>query len=637
MHKFEMMIKAFSIYDWECIMLSLATFFIPFHNTHEFLNIRFMGEMGNKLSIYPVLVGICLFLYQRTKKEKVYVPHKILLFLLFFFVWQFISLIHGLFIFPGWQDISVSQFRKLEFLLSFFEYHGIIIEPGAIGRIWWSFKLIIPHILGYCVTYGAVLWVISLFYKNREQAFLSFYHGILGGTIVCSLYFLIEFLYLFGSYYAMVLLTHINPLLYDVESIHGWWPPLLEANRVRSVFAEPAYMALYLAVTIPILFTQIYKAKHNRWIWKILFLLQLVMMWGTNSKTAMGIMIAECMAAFIFLFLRRKQLILKQIFYPMVAIFIICGVGIECNWTFQHRYATSYDLVSIDENENITLKVTNKSNTIWDERKGIVLTGAWFTDDWTVEYGRTNVPLSKTLLPGQSQEIKIKLPSSVDKSVYTNILFELAINNQWIKDKRLFGQGAENFTLHWDQNHWIETRGTQLKENKMTALTSKTEGSNQQRYGLIYVETLIGLDHLIFGVGGQELKQAYIPEYIPDWLKENKEINLWLSYQKTKKVYNLGFPILSDYTHQFSSYGLLGIILYLVPSFYGLYLLINKRKLWLLSSATEYMQIAILSISYLGLMVSFIGCNSFELYIYWLLLGTLIGYYGTLERDSKSQ
>lgn len=49
------------------------------------------------------------------------------------------------------------------------------------------------------------------------------------------------------------------------------------------------------------------------------------------------------------------------------------------------------------------------------------------------------------------------------------------------------------------------------------------------------------------------------------------------------------------------------------------------------------MHIAILGISYFGLMVAFIGGNSTQLYIYWLLLGALIGYYGTLGRNPKSQ
>ena len=103
----------------------------------------------------------------------------------------------------------------------------------------------------------------------RETSFQVLRYGILGGAIICSAYAIIEFLYLFGSYDAMTILAHINLSIYDVGIDHGWWPPLLGGNRVRSVFAEPAFMALYLTVTIPFLFAQIYTAKTKKWFWKI--------------------------------------------------------------------------------------------------------------------------------------------------------------------------------------------------------------------------------------------------------------------------------------------------------------------------------------------------------------------------------
>ena len=66
-------------------------------------------------------------------------------------------------------------------------------------------------------------------------------------------------------------------------------------------------------------------------------------------------------------------------------------------------------------------------------------------------------------------------------------------------------------------------------------------------------------------------------------------------------------------------------------------LLFKEKYYWLTSGSQEYLHIAILGISYFGLMIAFIGGNSTQIYIYWLLLGALIGYYGTLGRDNKPQ
>ena len=618
-------------------MFGIAIFLIPFHTGHMALSISIFGSMGSKLSIFPVLIGLCLFLYQCIRTREWHVPKICNAFFCILLIWQILSLLHGLLIFPSWQEISANQFKKLDFLLSILSSKGIILDTLSIGRAWWIIKLIFTHILEYSVTYGVVIWGISLFHRNRETSFQVLRYGILGGAIICSAYAIIEFLYLFGSYDAMTILAHINLSIYDVGIDHGWWPPLLGGNRVRSVFAEPAFMALYLTVTIPFLFAQIYTAKTKKWFWKIVFAMQLFMMWGTNSKTALGILLAEGLAVVVFLFLRRKRIAWKQFIRPLLAIIILCGIGMGMNWIFQHRYSVDYDLVSIAPDDTVTLKITNKSKTIWEKREGIDLTGAWFTDDWKYEYGRVNVPLNQTLLPGESCEVSIKLPEPSSKEEYPKVLLELEINNTVQKRVLLTSQGATMFTLQWNQNHWLDKGESKVKENKMTALTSQIEGSNQQRYGMMYIEMLIGRDYPIFGVGGQKLKQAYYVSYIPNWLLKNKEIQLWITYQKTKGFLKASFPTLSDYSHQFASYGLPGFILFLLPSFYGLFLLFKKKSYWLKADFQEYLRVAILGISYFGIMVAFVGCNSLELYIYWLLLGALIGYYGTLGRDNKPQ
>ncbi len=64
MHKLILNFKTCSLYDWECIMFGIAIFLIPFHTGHMALSISIFGSMGSKLSIFPVLIGLCLFFYQ---------------------------------------------------------------------------------------------------------------------------------------------------------------------------------------------------------------------------------------------------------------------------------------------------------------------------------------------------------------------------------------------------------------------------------------------------------------------------------------------------------------------------------------------------------------------------------------------
>ena len=63
MHKIIHYLKFASVYDWQCLTLGMAVFLLPFHKIHQDLSLSFMGSMGGKLSIYPVLIGLGLFLY----------------------------------------------------------------------------------------------------------------------------------------------------------------------------------------------------------------------------------------------------------------------------------------------------------------------------------------------------------------------------------------------------------------------------------------------------------------------------------------------------------------------------------------------------------------------------------------------
>ena len=105
-----------------------------------------------------------------------------------------------------------------------------------------------------------------------------------------------------------------------------------------------------------------------------------------------------------------------------MAIVILCGVGMGINWVFQHRYAVDYDLISIAPDDTVTLKITNKSYTVWEKREGITLTCAMFADDWQSASNRVNVPLDTTLSPGQSCQISIKLPQNNQKEEYPKCL-----------------------------------------------------------------------------------------------------------------------------------------------------------------------------------------------------------------------
>ena len=158
----------------------------------------------------------------------------------------------------------------------------------------------------------------------------------------------------------------------------------------------------------------------------------------------------------------------------------------------------------------------------------------------------------------------------------------------------------------------------------MSAIASTSNGSNQQRFGMMRVDYNIGKEYPILGVGGNDLKHAYVISNIPDSLKHNAEVKLWIQSQNENGIFKSSFPVISEYPHQFAVYGTLGLIGFLIPSGYIICQLLGLYKKWLHIDQELFWKVFSLVVGYFGLMVSFIAGTTMQLYLYWIMLGTMI-------------
>lgn len=66
----------------------------------------------------------------------------------------------------------------------------------------------------------------------------------------------------FNNIYAYKLLKIINPYLYDVSVVHGWWPPLIWENQLRSLCTEPSHFGIIVSLIIPFCGVTCMKVKY---------------------------------------------------------------------------------------------------------------------------------------------------------------------------------------------------------------------------------------------------------------------------------------------------------------------------------------------------------------------------------------
>lgn len=159
-------------------------------------------------------------------------------------------------------------------------------------------------------------------------------------------------------------------------------------------------------------------------------------------------------------------------------------------------------------------------------------------------------------------------------------------------------------------------------ERNLTSLASTSQRSNGARYSIMIADFKIGLDHLLIGVGSG-LRNAYIPDYLPEMARDNGEVKMWIKNQHEKGILRSGFPKLGEYTSRFAETGIIGLTLFLVPPFIllrKLYFKITDKNM-VLDYKLPYV---FFTISLIGIMASGLGDSINITYCYWVLLG--LGY-----------
>lgn len=154
-------------------------------------------------------------------------------------------------------------------------------------------------------------------------------------------------------------------------------------------------------------------------------------------------------------------------------------------------------------------------------------------------------------------------------------------------------------------------------DDNIGSLASTGRRSNNSRYSIMIADLKIGIEYPILGIGSG-LRDAYIPEYLPEMSIGNKEVNRWIINQEERGILKSGFPKLGEYTSRFAETGILGLVAFLVPPIFLLINLLKKIK------KEKDLRYVAFTISFIGIMAAGIGDSINITYCYWVLLG--LGY-----------
>lgn len=456
----------------------------------------------------------------------------------------------------------LTQIEKMPMVLAFFQQINInIIDEKLLMYFWMLIRIIKSLLFEILYTFCGTYMIYCWYYDDWKRGLKIFIKGIIIALIIMLVYNIFEILYLMGNNWAERILIKITPYFHTIKTAYNWWPPLLWKGQLRSYFSEPSNYGTYFAVVMPFLWYKIVKYENRKslLIYSILIIFFTFCLFLTNARTAVALFLGELILLFLFTLIVRN----RKLFCNAIII-IICSMFA---FVSSNIFISNY------------IKQTPITNTIQKVTKKVEIEQ------------NNNIKPARQEINNQANVTKTKKTTEINKTINRSSIL--------------------------NENQFIE-----YIENNLLSLINLNKRSNNARYSTIIADFNIGLNNPMLGVG-TGLRNAYVPEYLPEFSKKNKEVNLWINLQKEKGILKSGFPNLCEYTNKFAETGILGLGIFLLPAIILLKNLLMKIK----DNSLEFSLKAVyiyFTIAFIGIMASAIGSTINATYFYWILLG--LGY-----------
>lgn len=312
----------------------LICFCLPFLFVPKVIQLNFIGgPIGSELIVGPIIIAYVYTLYCSRIKLIFVNIKEMKLFLFIYIIALFVSLIHGLYIYPYYDLIfngPADQIEKLPMVLKFLNYHNIIIEEKILLSIWFVARFLKNIVLEIFYTFGFSYIIYCWFKEDPSVGVRILKKASFIIVEIIIVYSIFEISYFAGYEWAKNVLINVNPFLHAIRENFGWWPPLLWSSpRVRSIFPEPSQFGIYAAFIMPFIWSDILNKKSLILRISMCGLLSLLVFMSL-SKTANILLLFEIVLLILFAFIRHKMIFINKCALIIIITGVAFGVNILC-------------------------------------------------------------------------------------------------------------------------------------------------------------------------------------------------------------------------------------------------------------------------------------------------------------------
>lgn len=280
--------------------------------------------LGGDLVNYVCLLMIIVLGYEYVK-YRFAISKKAITFFVVFIAWQIICLAVGLITYEYNELLTLDQISKLEVILAYASNYGIEINELIAIKCWLFLRFIKNILLLNNIVFFVAFYIYHLYQSDFTKAFQDIRKAVVVLVVIMGTYSFVELLWLkLDLDFAKRFLEFINPYLYDPKSSHGWWPPLLWKNQLRSICTEPSFFGTISIFCLPFLWS-LFLERKNKLLISLLIFYFILMITATNARTAIVLTIIEFILLGIFS-IYRKNLLKK-----FVVLLILGGLAFAAN------------------------------------------------------------------------------------------------------------------------------------------------------------------------------------------------------------------------------------------------------------------------------------------------------------------
>ena len=319
------------------LLIVIGVFFTPFASLQldgmpSYLKMWF--SYAEKLSLYPLLLFSIIWIITEIKSGHFedYLPLLILYFV--YFLVNIVIVAHGIAVFPDFSQIDYTSLSGGDKIA--FNFVGILFPQLEEKQVF-----IFSHLLKNCLTITTdfycsffVWFSIFLFYwHTRLDILYDLWVGVSAIMPLLLVYEIFEIGYFLGFEWGRDFLAFFNPFLYEIESTHGWWPPLFPSG-IRSVFQEQSFYSYWAGVIcLPVFLCNI-RIQRHRFMNSIELLFVASTVFSSKASTGTALILGVVLVFVILEVMKEKRDALRTVLHVLAIILFAFVISLVLVWSF---------------------------------------------------------------------------------------------------------------------------------------------------------------------------------------------------------------------------------------------------------------------------------------------------------------